>query len=41
MGKNNRTELDHKQKLFVMNKKRDLIDRIRKEYITYKKSLIK
>ncbi len=30
-----------KNKLYIMNKKKDLLNKIRKEYISYKKSLIK
>ena len=41
MGRKNRRTLDQKQKLYIMHKKKDLIDKIRKEYISYKKSQVK
>ena len=41
MGRQNRRKLDQKHKLYIMHKKKDLTDKIRKEYINYKKSLIK
>ncbi len=41
MGRQNRKKLDQKQKLYTLHKKKNLIGKIRKEYINYKKSLIK
>ena len=41
MERKSRMRLDQKHKLYIMHKKKDMVDKIRKEYISYKKSLIK
>ena len=41
MGSKNRKELDHSEQIKVMEHKKELLSKIRREYSNYKKSLIK
>ena len=41
MGRDSRRKIDQEDKLYVMHKRKDLIDKVRKEYKNYKKSIKK